>query len=510
MSIIGKNRTWKHVLEDIFVCFALIAGATGIGYFFRMVDFSEINIVLVYILAVLLVARMTDGFLYGVLESILATCTFNYFFTSPYFTLNVDNPGYFITFIIMTVTAIVTSAITSKAKMNALEAEEREQEARVLYQLTNQLAAASSLEETAAVAAAGISNLLKCQAGCMLSDEDTIPYRFLQQAEDDRQVWRKMEDQDEILKELVNREKEYITGAEFTDWPIRGQSAVLGSVRIPLGAMDGIKPEQYKMLHSMIETVGLALERLLSVKRRIKDNEMIEKERSRANLLRSISHDLRTPLTGIMGTSEMLMDMTPGEDPRMELLKDIYKDADWLHNLVENILSLTRLQDGRLVLHKEKEACEEVIGAALQHMKKRVPDREIEVELPDELLMVPMDARLIEQVIVNLVDNAVKHTQKNEKIKIGVSVEGEYAVFEVSDCGHGISEKDMPYVFELFYTTNGEPNDKKQGIGLGLAICEAIIKAHGGRIKAENKTEGTGAVFTFYLPLSEQKPVQEG
>mgnify|MGYP000172884245 CR=1 FL=1 len=144
-------------------------------------------------------------------------------------------------------------------------------------------------------------------------------------------------------------------------------------------------------------------------------------ERERANLLRAISHDLRTPLSGIMGTSEMLMDMTDKEDRRQELLQGIYQDADWLKSLVENILSLTRLQDGKIVIQKEMEAIEEVIGCAVAHVERSFPEREIQVEIPEEFRLVPMDAKLIEQVITNLLDNAVKHTRPQEAITVSAS-----------------------------------------------------------------------------------------
>ena len=156
------------------------------------------------------------------------------------------------------------------------------------------------------------------------------------------------------------------------------------------------------MLHSMMENVSLALERIAVTMERIEDRQKMERERERANLLRAISHDLRTPLSGIMGTSEILMDMTEKEDKRQQLLRGIYQDADWLKSLVENILSLTRLQDGQVVVHKEMEAMEEIVESAISHVEKAFPDREIQVEIPEDFHLVPMDARLIEQVITNL------------------------------------------------------------------------------------------------------------
>lgn len=207
-----------------------------------------------------------------------------------------------------------------------------------------------------------------------------------------------------------------------------------------------------------------------------------------------------------MGTSEMIMDMTDHTDTRYGLAEGIYRDADWLHALVENILSLTRLQDGRLMLHKEMEPVEEVVGVAVAAMEKRAPEREISVNIPDDILMVPMDARLIGQVLTNLMDNAVKHTKEGEEISVTVSKDTLHhmAVFTVADTGTGISKQDLPNIFQMFYTTKGKGPDARRGIGLGLAICESIVTAHGGTIRAQNQEHGKGAVFTFTLPLEEK------
>lgn len=226
-------------------------------------------------------------------------------------------------------------------------------------------------------------------------------------------------------------------------------------------------------------------------------------ERERANLLRAISHDLRTPLSGIMGTSEMLMDMTDKEDRHQELLQGIYQDADWLKSLVENILSLTRLQDVKIVIQKEMEAIEEVIGCAVAHVERSFPEREIQVEIPEEFRLVPMDAKLIEQVITNLLDNAVKHTRPQEAITVSASYTEDELLVSVRDEGEGIAEADVSNLFKIFYTSKTRSVDVKRGIGLGLTICETVVNAHGGTIIGRNRTDRKGAEFIFTLPLTE-------
>lgn len=228
-------------------------------------------------------------------------------------------------------------------------------------------------------------------------------------------------------------------------------------------------------------------------------------ERYRANLLRSISHDLRTPLAGIIGASEMLMSMSDAGDPRFPLAEGIHKDADWLHSLVENILNLTRLQDGQLAICKVPEVVDEIIESALSHIQKRYPDREITAILPDDLLFVPMDAHLIGQVLVNLLDNAVKHTTLDNNIEISANKNGDEAIFAVRDNGEGIPETELSHIFQAFYTRQNNRGDAQRGIGLGLTICEAIVNAHGGTIRAVNRSDGPGAEFVFTLPLEDKK-----
>jgi two-component system sensor histidine kinase KdpD len=190
------------------------------------------------------------------------------------------------------------------------------------------------------------------------------------------------------------------------------------------------------------------------------------------------------------------------------LANNIYTDAERLHSLVENILALTRLHEGKLVPEKQLEVVEEVVGAAIKAMANRLADRSVVVNIPTEILLVPMDAKLIEQVLINLLDNAVKHTQPDEEICISV-VENEtemQAEFHIADRGKGIPPTDLPYIFQMFFTSQSDKKERRRGIGLGLSICESIVVAHGGTIKACNRTDGPGAELIFTLPLQIDLP----
>ncbi|NLI22800.1 MAG: DUF4118 domain-containing protein [Clostridiales bacterium] len=497
----------KRVPAQILITIGLIALATGIGWGFRRLSFPETNIVVTYILCVLLVARLTNGYLYGIASSVLATAAFNYFFTSPYYTFSVYDPNYWITFFIMTLTAVVTSALTTKVKQTAWIARQNEAETSALFQLTNRLTDAVDKETIANLSVQTISEILRCDAACLCFQKNGSPdSSFVQQHGMNRQVRREVDDTESLRHRIENLRSPYDVNAEFYDCPIYGRESILGIVRIPVDTARQMTDAQTRLLHSMIESIALAMDRFISAQARVESNEEAMRQRDRSNLLRAISHDLRTPLSGIMGASEMLMSLTRDDEERYQLAFGIYKDADWLHSMVENILNLTRLQEGKLIIHKQPEAVEEVVGVAVAALSKRAPDRSMIVHIPKEVLMVAMDARLIEQVLVNLLDNALCHTKQNDEISVCVQVDtrSSQAVFTVADRGSGISETDLPHVFDMFYTTQRSGPDARRGIGLGLAICKSIVAAHGGTVMARNRADGAGAELVFTLPMEER------
>ncbi|MSS01855.1 DUF4118 domain-containing protein [Floccifex porci] len=494
----NKKNEW---LLDVLKLIGIVFLITVLGQIFKQYEFPETNIVVIYLLAVLLVARFTNGYTYGILSAILSIVCFNYFFTAPYHTLFVNDPSYLITFFIMLITSILTSALTTKEKLMTKEANDKGEETQILYNLSSKLSDAADLEAVLKVTVESISQLLQTSVGCIYVGEQKNPV-YVQQIED-RQIHRTVTNVDEIVKTYTNLREEYLEDLDSFGFPVYGKEHLLAIIKIDLKVEIDCLKQKKKLLHSIIENVSMAMDRIEITIERVKDKEKMERESQRANLLRSISHDLRTPLSGIMGTSEMLMDMMDKKDPSQSLLQGIYQDADWLKSLVENILSLTRIQDGKVVIRKEMEAIEEVIGSAVSHIERVHPYREIQVEIPDEFCLVPMDARLIEQVIINLLDNAIKHTKPEENITISTYYTEKEVVVRVFDEGEGIAEEDLSNLFKIFYTSNTHLSDAKKGIGLGLTICETVIKAHGGTITGKNRTDSKGAEFTFTLPLKE-------
>lgn len=497
----------KHIFTRILVVLAILCAASAIGFVFREWGLPETNIAIVYLLAVLLATRLVPGYVFGFITSVLAAFAFNFLFTEPYFALSANAPSYIITFIIMTITAFITSSLTSHAKINERRAQEREAETKALYTLTNRLTDAADMHDIASIAADVISKVICKGAGCLCFDEKGMPEKsFVQQVSAQKQIRREADGPDAMMRRIEALRADVDAGAEFYDWPIRGREATLGIIRIPSGQARLLGKAQTRLLRSMTESVALAMDRFRSAQQRIRLREETEQERYRSDLLRSISHDLRTPLAGILGAAEVLSGMTEKEDRRYALIEGISQEAGWLSSLVKNVLSLTRLQDGKLVIHKQQEAVEEVLGGAIEYLSHRYPEYEIEACAPEELLLVPMDARLIHQVLINLMDNAVRHTEPPGGISVTVCRDAEHhqAVFSVKDTGCGIPEAHLPHIFQMFYTAHSSRADSQMGVGLGLTICESIIKAHGGMIAARNRADTAGAEFMFTLPLEDE------
>ncbi len=226
-----------------------------------------------------------------------------------------------------------------------------------------------------------------------------------------------------------------------------------------------------------------------------------EKERMRANLLRAVSHDLRTPLTTIYGFSETLLENRESlsSEQKTKMLQGIKDDAQWLIRMVENLLSITKIDAESVRLNKMPIVLDELIDSVLIKIKKRYPNQEIDINIPSEVVMIPMDALLIEQVIVNILENAVQHAEGMQNLSLRVFSLSEQAIFEIEDDGCGISADRIDHIFDGGYSMEAETADSnRRNAGIGLSVCASIIKAHGGDIKAENKKSG-GALFRFSL-----------
>jgi len=281
-------------------------------------------------------------------------------------------------------------------------------------------------------------------------------------------------------------------------FPIKGVDESLGVIGITC-LNSPLTIEQKSFVEAISIQLALAMEREKISKKQQKAQIEMEREKLRGNLLRAVSHDLRTPLTGILGSTTTLLEHGEAleEDVKRQLLVDIFEESNWLIHSVENILSITRMDDGRVTINKNIELVEEVVSEAVLRIKKFDTDHEIKITIPDEPIMIPMDGILIKQVLINLLDNATKYTPHHSTINVKAYLKDDFVYFEVIDNGNGIPDENLPFIFNRFFTTSS-----RRGIGLGLAICKSIITAHGGVISAFNNENG-GATFRFKLPVKD-------
>lgn len=231
-----------------------------------------------------------------------------------------------------------------------------------------------------------------------------------------------------------------------------------------------------------------------------------EKERMRSNLLRAVSHDLRTPLTTIYGSSSTLLANRKNlsDEQQDRILHGIQEDSEWLMRMVENLLSITRIDSGRVKIMKTSTVLDELIDSAVLKFNKRYPGQKLTIDVPDDIMVIPMDSLLIEQVIINILENAVQHAKGMTSLSLNVLQNGNYAVFEICDDGCGIDEARLPHIFTGSYTVDSvQPDSKKRNAGIGLSVCATIIRAHSGEISADNLPSG-GAVFRFILDMEEE------
>ena len=268
-------------------------------------------------------------------------------------------------------------------------------------------------------------------------------------------------------------------------------------------------PFTFLTMFTVSVVVGMLTEQ---VKRQSRIEAEAEAEKMKANLLRSVSHDLRTPLTTIIGSTSAVLENYDkfSDDVKRDLIGQVREDAQWLMRLVENILSITRMKNGPVHIKKSPEAAEEIVAEAVSKFHTRFPETHVSVSLPPELVIVPMDAVLVEQVLTNLMENAVLHGKTVSRIELCVRCEGSEAIFSVSDDGCGIDPRILPRLFTaMFPHAQEQRGDVRRNMGIGLSVCMSIVRAHGGRMTAQNRKEG-GACVSFALPLEEESPCPSG
>lgn len=508
--ISGRFRSW------IAAAVATIA-TTLVGFAMTLAGFSEANIVMSFLLSVVIVAGRF-GREAGIAASVMCVLAFDYFFVPPHFTLAISDTQYVVTFLVMLSIAVLTSSLTARIREQAESARHRERRTGILLRLSRQLAGISGTDFLLAIAGRQLEEITGCEVMLLLPDQHhKVAMRWTGTAKS----------VDGIASASANQAENEVAVAQ---WVFdHNQPAGMGTdtlpntpaLFVPLAASDGVigvlgirtfeqsawhRPEERQFVEAWASLTALALDRDQSTLRAAQTQIEAETERLRSSLLSSVSHDLRTPLAVIAGTGGNLLEHEPDPVTRKEMLQTIVDEALRLGRLVDNLLDMTRADAGALDVHMQWQVVEEIIGSALHRVRRQLADRPVTTHVPSDLPLVLLDGTLVEQVLINLLENAARYTPEGTAIEIAARLQSKSIIIEVIDHGPGVPSGSELLVFEKFHRGANVVTDGRRGTGLGLTICRAIVQAHGGEIGVENLSVG-GARFWFTIPISESPPV---
>ena len=496
---------------ELLLTVGILVTATIIGWGFLRLGFANANIIMVYLLGVLLTSTFTSGYTCGVLSAFLSVILFNYFLTEPRLSLAAYGSKYPITFAVMFASALLTCTLATKLKAHAQLSARDAYRTKLLFDMNRQLQKAETPDEVYQMTATQIQKLMQRDVLVYPAQGEALLDGIVYPADGSspHSVTKEKQEQDVIRWVWQNRKRAGATTETFAKakrlyLAIRIGQQVYGVIGIPMEKQTQPDAFTSSILFSILGECALALESLHNAEEKEKAAVLAKNEQLRANLLRSISHDLRTPLTSISGNADTLLHSYNmlDEQTRKQVFTDIYDDAQWLTGLVENLLSITKITDGNVKLHLSDQVVDDIVSEALRHIDRRSSEHHITVDCGDEPLLVRVDAGLIMQVLINLVNNAVKYTPPGSNIRITAIQQEKVAEICVSDDGPGIPDERKERVFEMFFTGSNLIGDSRRSLGLGLTLCQAIIHAHHNEMTLKDNLPH-GCIFSFTLPLSE-------
>ena len=518
-SIIPRNaRSSRNLALDFLICNAVLIVCTLIGILFRWFGFSDATIISVYILGVLLSAVLATSYITNFIVSFEAMIVFNFFFTEPLFTLHAYDAEYPVTFVVMLIVSLIAGTTAARLKASAVQSDLMYARTKLLSDTASQLHKLSDYNEILSTTGGQLTKLTnkpvhmydgnRGPETCLLfSPGEAAPQEI---PTDNKSLAA-------VKWVFLKNERAGSGTAMFPSSPLRFLPissndrvyAVVGydPMEEQADLMDPSgQPGQFD--HSLIVSIlgecSMALEKE-RIQREKEETELRRRnERLRADLLRSISHDLRTPLTSISGNASNLLSSgdSLNEATRKQLYLDIYDDSTWLISLVENLLAVSRIEDGSMQLHRKPELLDDIVSESLLHIDRRSSNYTIIFEPSPEPIVIDADGRLIVQVLINLINNAIQYTPPGTTIRIGSENLRDCAKVYVSDDGPGIPDTEKDRIFTMFYTGGRKVTDSKRSLGLGLALCRSIIRAHGCEIMLDDNTPH-GCVFSFTLPIKE-------
>lgn len=464
------------------------------------------NIVMLFLLTVLVIA-VKLGRRAAVLASILNVLLFDVFFVAPRFSLAVSDIQYLVTFAVMLVTGLTTAHFTSALRQKAKEAEQREQRTEGLYQLARQLAGTLTTKQVVEITEAFIGELLDAQS-CILVPDETRQVLLSASAASSLPIESHLAKVALESGQRVRSDEVGSMGYAPLYLPLGASMRVRGVLAVRFAdKLDEPSPETTALLEAVASLAGVALERLHYVEVAQATEVKMLTERLRSSILSALSHDLRTPLTAMVGLADSLFLIKPPLVPTaLETAQALHEQSARLAGMVGNLLDMARLNAGEVTLRREWQPLEEVIGAGIKLLGNALAEHPVKVELPADLPLLEFDAVLVERVLCNLLENAAKYAPAHTPIELTARRAGNIVEVMVKDRGPGFPEHRRDELFNMF--VRGQTESGKPGAGLGLAICKAIVEAHGGGIRAENRPEG-GACVTFTLPVGNPPIVEE-
>lgn len=505
----GQSR---NTMRRMFVTCALLALSTCVGAVFHRLGFADSSIISLYILVTLLTAVTTSGRLCTLLSSALSVVLYSFCFVAPVYSLDSFDKSYLATFAIMFITAFVASELTGRIARSARQSARAHRRTHVLLETNQLLQQARGSTEITRVGMSQLTKLLGRDVVFYPRDGDTLGEALYAGADGVQGRGEVLTDSERAVAmwSFVNNKRAGATTSTLSSarclyLAVRTGDQVFGVVGVVMGPRPLDAFENSVML-SIIGECALALAREQEAREREEAAVVARNEQLRANLLRSVGHDLRTPLTAISGSAAILCDEDGllSTEKRAELADTIRRDALWLVDMTENLLTVTRLDDGFVSLNLTSELVDDLVAEAISHLSDQEAAHRIVVEPTDGFMFARVDAGLVIQLLVNLVDNAIKYTPAGSTIVVGARREGDMVRISVADDGPGVSDTDKERIFDRFQTgsTLRCPADGTRSFGLGLALCRSIAEAHGGAIEVRDNVP-SGAVFSFTLPAEE-------
>ncbi|MCR4684237.1 MAG: DUF4118 domain-containing protein [Lachnospiraceae bacterium] len=476
---LGFTGRIKPTLKDTVMMLFILIAATAVGLMFTRFGFSEANIITVFILGVLVISVMTVSPVYGLISSLFSVLLFNWFFIDPRFSFHTYQTEYVVTFGIMLISSLITGSLANKLKMNARQSAREAFRATVLFDTNQMLQKAEKADDIVKITAHQIIRLL---------DRDVT-------------VYARKEGGD--LSDAIVYPPSHAPVQEKSETEISLNGYCYGVLSVDL-KQEPLETFENSVFLSILGECALALDNLRNAEEKEKASMIARNEQLRSNLLRSISHDIRTPLTSISGNASNLLShyRQLDDETLKQIFSDIYYDSEWLVNLVENLLSISRIENGQMQLHLAPDVVNDVIEESLKHVDRDIAKHQVVVENSDDILLVNMDTGLIMQVLINLINNAVKNTPLGSTIFIQSRREASSVIISVSDDGPGVPDEIRPHIFEMFYSGQNKVIDGRRGLGLGLALCKSIIEAHHGTIRYMDH-QPRGSSFVIELPVEE-------